>query len=264
MFRNNMKKFFSSALFVLLCTVAFSLASCNKATYLRADVETIEAESDGETNELVLHSDGTDFQLVSSPEWVMTMLTDSILKYVVEENTGNANREGEIVVSCGEQKLVLKVVQGLPATKLSVNPTSLAIPKEGGTLTVNVDTDASNPKVTAPEGFTATYADGKLTVEATPEAKKEGTITLKTGKLKATITLSEKPDVCSRCGGSGRVTCTECKGEGITFFEHDGCALGMCCDRCDGIEPGSEGLGPRGSSIGSGKMKCPTCGGRGK
>lgn len=255
-----MKKFFSSALFVLLCTVAFSLASCNKATYLRADVETIEAESDGETNELVLHSDGTDFQLVSSPEWVMTMLTDSILKYVVEENTGNANREGEIVVSCGEQKLVLKVVQGLPATKLSVNPTSLAIPKEGGTLTVNVDTDASNPKITAPEGFTATYADGKLTVEATPEAKKEGTITLKAGKLKATITLSEKPDICPTCGGSGRVTCTQCKGEGM-YWATDDWMSGTTCERCDGMIPG---MGPRGMAAGTGKMKCPTCGGRGK
>lgn len=258
-----MKKIFSSAFFALLCALTFCLASCNKATYLRADVETIEVESDGETNELVLHSDGTDFQLLSSPEWVMTMLKDSVLKYSVAENTAAANREGEIVVTCGEQRLVLKVVQSLPATKLTVNPTSLAVPKEGGTLTVNVDTDASNPKVTAPEGFTATYADGKLTVVATPEAKKEGTITLKAGKLEATITLSEKPDICPTCGGSGRVTCTGCKGEGVygQTMESGHCVI-FPCNLCDGRSPSGESFGPAPRM--SGKMKCPTCGGRGK
>lgn len=254
-----MKRIFYSAFFVLICTLTFCLASCNKATYLRADVETIEVESDGESNSIVLHSDGTDFQVLSSPEWVKAVLADSVLEYIASANEGTANREGEIVVACGEQRLALKVFQSLPATKLSVDPTSLVVPKEGGTLTVKVDTDASSPKVTAPQGYTTTYADGVLTIVATPEAAKEGTITLKAGKLEATIALSEKPDICSRCGGSGRVKCTKCGGEGVCW---DANAHMWTCKQCDGIAEKDDFIPEH--SIGTGKMKCPACGGSGK
>ena len=260
-----MKKILTQAIFTLVCAFTFCLASCNKATYLRADMDTIEVESDGETNKIVLHSDGSDFQLLSSPGWVMAMLNGNVLKYSVTENTGAANREGEIVITCGEQRLVIKVFQSLSATKLTVDPTSIAIPKEGGTFTVNVDTDASNPTITAPEGFTATYAEGVITIVATPEAKKEGAIVLKAGKLEATVELSEKPDICPRCGGSGRVKCTGCNGEGTYYYEYmEGCYTSVGCDRCDGVAPDGYNQGNCGPIVGSGKMKCPACGGSGK
>lgn len=74
---------------------------------------------------------------------------------------------------------------------------------------------------------------------------------------------------CMKCGGSGRVKCTKCGGYGIIS---DGPHSWYGCQRCGGKgycaidhEFGnSNAITTPGYRKGSGRMKCPKCGGRGR
>lgn len=240
----NMRKilFFLSA----VCMMAF--VSCGKkATYLRADVDQISVGASGKSGSVALHSDGTKFELESAPDWAGVQLTDSTLSYNIGENTTGAVKEDKIAVRNGEQLLVIVLRQGIPATVLTPEKSSLSFSYEGGTQTVNVQTDATDVNVSVTDGFSAEYSNGVLTVTAIPtdgESRVEGTATLTADALEATISLAVGTKTCATCGGRGKVRCSVCKGDGFLYNDFNG--MRPC--KCDGY----------------GVERCPTCGGKGR
>lgn len=252
-----MKSFRFFALFAL---VACIFCACQKkATYLKADVEKIEVPAAGVSGCIVLHSDGKDFKLDRTPEWANVTLTDSTLSYSIAQNTSGLTKDGDIVVLNGEQTLVISIVQGTPATVLKPKKSSVSFSYEGGTEEVEVETDATLVKVEATDGFKASYADGKVTIEAAPgdgNKRVEGKVTLHADDLTAEIAATVRSKVCATCGGSGRVRCTKCGGEGFISVAYGNCSMtSFGCTACGG--DGSD------MSIGSGRMRCPSCGGAG-
>lgn len=254
---------------LLLCCAAFT--ACKKATYLNADEASIMVPASGESRQVTLHSDANDFQLEEAPDWANVTLVDSVLVFNVSSNADGQKREGTIVVVNGSLRLELPIVQGTPATRLKPAASTLTFNYEGGTQEVNIDTDATSVTITPSEGLQAQYADGKLTVTAAPtdgSATRKGEVTLTADNLTAKVEVVIQSKVCATCGGTGRVRCTDCGGDGIVGSDNlvDGCG----CERCGGVGVGGMSsiafhMLEQGKSIaGSGKMPCPTCGGKGK
>lgn len=255
-------------LFILCAACLLAVTSCKKATYLKADVDQILVGASGDKGSVALHSDGTSFKLESAPDWVSVHIKDSTLTYSIGENTTGAVKEDKIAVSNGDQLLVLILRQGAPATVLAPEKSSLSFSYEGGTQTVNVQTDAIGVKVEVTDGFSAKYSDGVLSVTANPtdgESRVEGTATLTADALSATVNLTVGTKICATCGGKGKVRCTKCGGCGYIVI--NGTEIG--CTRCGGYSAGicssaAERAAARGISVqGSGRMRCPTCGGKG-
>ena len=108
----------------------------------------------------------------------------------------------------------------------------------------------------------AQYRNGKLTVKAPANngGTTSGIITLTCDEQKAVINVTLKGSFCQTCGGKGTVKCTKCGGRGYWIDNNaDGAYMG--CTRCGGS--GMEWSEINDLIEGSGRMTCPTCGGRG-
>ena len=260
------KKLFFGMMIALMAVVA---TSCKKATYLKADKASLTFAIKGGTETVHLSSDVTGFSVEEAPEWVEASIVDSTLTVTVAENTTGAKREGKIVVSVRGQEAAIPVVQNVVATHLSVSEESVTIPKEGGSQDVDVDCDG-DVQVDAPGFVTASYANGKLSVSASANdgGSKNGTIKLTADSFSAEVKVKLEGNICQRCKGTGKITCPECHGIGEVCYRKD--AFGDCswfdgCPKCGG-KLVSRGGGAYGSDLhasGSGKIKCPDCGGTG-
>lgn len=258
-------------LFALLALVACITCACQKkATYLKADVERITAPAAGVEGSVALHSDGSAYQIDRAPEWANVTLTDSTLTYKIGQNTTGSTLDADIVVVNGDQTLVISVIQGIPATVLSPKKGSVSFSYEGGTEEVEVQTDATLVTVEATEGFKASFANGKVTIEAAPgdgNNSVEGKVTLHADELTAEIKTTVRTKACATCGGSGKVRCRSCGGRG---YIDDGSGFLIGCTGCGGYDVGISSsaafrAAERGLSVeGSGRMRCPTCGGKGR
>lgn len=219
---------------LMLCLIA---ACGRKATFLESKVTNIEVDAEAYTDTVALLTDGGDISVKAKPDWIMTKMDGNVLTYAVAENSNAEDREGDIVLACDECEYTIHVAQVTPATCLVPNPTSLGFRSSGGTATVKVDTDAKTVKVEAPQGFETQYADGTLTVTAAAGAAANGgEVVLKAGKLEARLAINQLPDYCTRCGGSGRMLCPECKG--IDYEYTNCCTCDMrhyiTCTKCGG------------------------------
>lgn len=237
-------------------------AGCKKATYLESDVKDLTVAIAGQSDTIVLHSDVNDFKLDSAPEWAKSELKDSVLVVTVGKNDSNGERKGVIVVSNGDLKLNIPVLQQFKATHLELpSGNEVKIGKEGGTQTLAVDCDG-NVTVEGAEGFEAKCAGGKLTVTA---PKNDGAPIKKTIKLVADefsqeVTVEIAGTICPTCKGTGTVKCKSCGGEGSKFTMEPAPGL-YGCRAC-----GGKGYSCRASDAGyrngSGKQPCPTCKGK--
>ena len=94
---------------------------------------------------------------------------------------------------------------------------------------------------------------------ATMDAKKR---TIRSKARTTKVTNRQSNGKCSKCGGTGKVRCTQCHGkglyEGIAYGDDDTYIAG--CDKCGG---GGSDYGTGVVRKGSGRMKCPACGGTG-
>ena len=179
------------------------------------------------------------------------------------------DNEGKIVeLVGGEAKASITVKQADVCTRLITSTEKVTFPKEGGTETVDIDTDGSDVKVEAKEGVTAEYSNGKLTLTAPANegGTINGTVNLTCDEQAATINFTIEGSICPTCKGTGKVKCTKCGGKGYieTAAPHPAFPDEMNyymfgCDKCGGR------LDIRDPNYkeGSGKMPCPTCGGSG-
>lgn len=251
-----MKKItFLSKLAVLFVAIMFT--SCKKATFINIDKQAVTFQIEGGSETVSVSSDGS-WEVTSCPEWVKAEATsDSTLLLTVDANKAEQLQEGVLTLAGGEVTSEINVKQFYKATYIKVSETEVKIGKEGGTQVVTIDADGMvDHEVTG--DITPTFEGDKITI--TQPANEGGAITAVV-TLKAegidpvSINIVQDGNICPTCNGTGKVKCTKCKGKGsIDYLSHVG-----SCTKC-----GGKGEGDMLVRFGTGKMKCPTCGGTGK
>lgn len=243
------------------------LTACGGATFITPDKDSANFTIEGGEESVNISADGS-WEIAESPEWVTTTVQDSTLVINTARNETGTVHEGNIILTGKDNvQAVIKVTQASRCTHITPATDKVEFEKEGGTQTVNINTDGS-PKVEAPKGFTATYAGGVLTINAPANegGGKNGEIKLTGDDQGAVIAVSQKGNVCSRCNGTGKVKCSKCGGRGIRGGDPEWYG----CSSCGGSgyrhrysEPGYSSYDDVNYRKGSGKMKCPECGGSG-
>ena len=243
------------------------LTSCGGATVINTDKNAVDFTIEGGENTVSVSADGS-WNVKACPEWATTEIQDSTLVIKTARNESGAVRDGYIVLTGKDNvQAAIKLTQAAKCTHITPETDKVEFEKEGGTQTVKINTDGS-PQVEAPEGFTATYAGGVLTINAAANeaGAKNGEIKLTGDGQSATIAVSQKGKVCPRCNGTGKVKCSKCGGRGYTTSEGAfGFAVKYGCSKCGGSGNNDYEYGGAGTCHkGSGKMKCPQCGGSGQ
>ena len=250
-------------LFYYLSVVAlFVLTACNGATSITPDKDAVDFTLEGGEESVNISADGS-WDVAECPSWVKADAQENDLIINVSRNETGSLREGIIIISSGHLQEKITVKQAAKCTHITPETDKVEFEKEGGTQTVNIDTDGL-PQVEAPEGFTATYAAGVLTINtsANEDKGKSGEIKLSCEDQSATIVVSQKGNVCSKCGGSGKIKCPKCHGKGYTSYGGDA-AWG--CKSCGGRGYEGEGMDVGDCLVrGSGRIRCPQCGGSGR
>lgn len=237
-----------------------ALTACNGATSITPEKDEVSFTVNGGEESVSIDTDGS-WEIKECPDWVETEAEEDVLVIKTEKNETGEILKGDIVLKGkGDVTATIKVTQASKCTHITPESDKVEFDKEGGTQKINIDTDGT-PEVEASEGFSATYDNGVLTVTAPANeaGAKRGEIKLTCEDQKVTIYATQKGNICPTCGGSGKVRCNKCGGQGyIYYIQTDGIAG---CTRCGG----------RGCRVGeeddlvngSGKMTCPTCGGSG-
>lgn len=229
---------------ILFAVLVLMVSGCHKATYLSADENTVTMPRSGGTDSLILHSDGSHFTLISSPEWADVELQDSVLRISAKANPGTSIRKGVIAVGNDDQRLSLTLIQAAPASYMTLKENVVTIPQDGSAVTLEVETDGSSVVLEGPEGVTASYKAGVLTIKGSGNSGKtrKSKAVVVCDSVRRQITVVEKGTCCARCNGKKVVTCPYCAGQGEVY-----CPWYICS-----------------SCHGSGRITCPECKGKGK
>ena len=234
--------------------------SCKKTTFINPSAENLSYPIQGGEKLDTIHADG-DWEVKTCPDWLHIEKQDSVLKCVADENKSGAKRDGEITLEGDEVTRKITVTQAFICTRLIPDTTSMSFEKEGGKKSINIDTDGYDIHVEVNGNMTAKYDNGKLMVEvpANEGASSSGKIILTSDSQKAEIKVSLKGAICPRCGGSGKVKCTKCGGQGYEWLENDDMTYG--CTRCGGSGSGFLGYPSPQDNLrkGTGMMTCPVC-----
>lgn len=244
------------------------LTACGGATFITPDKDSVNFTIEGGEESINISADGS-WEIAESPEWVTTTIQDSILVIKTGRNESGAVREGNIVLKGkSDVESTIKVTQVAKCTHITPESDEVDFDKEGGTETVKIDTDGAL-QIEAPEGFTATFSDGVLTITAAANegGSRSGDIVLTCDEQSATILATQDGNICPTCNGTGRVRCSACGGKGYVSYPVRSMDIAYeGCRRCGGSGYDDQGwFETQGTGInrGSGKMTCPTCGGSG-
>ena len=262
----TMKHFLQFSLMLVLV----ALCSCNKAKNISVDNDKLVFAVNGGKQTIAVTADGN-YDIKDCPEWLKVETEKETLVLTATANTSGAMRDCMIqLVGADEVSVAISVIQPDKCTYITVSPTEVTIPKEGGSTTVAIETDGGNLDVQVNNGITAVYNDGKLTV--TSPANSGGTIngriTLTSDTVKTEVQVIVEGSICQRCGGTGKTKCFKCGGKGYTrdYWERKGFYCYYGCTNCGGSGEDGEGwfeYNGTGINKGTGKMTCPDCGGTG-
>lgn len=253
-----------------LALALLALCSCNKAKNISVDNDKMIFAVSGGEKTINVTADGS-YDVQDCPDWLQANTQEGMLTLTATANTSGVTRDCVIhLVGADGLSVPIAVVQPDKCTHINVSPSEVTIPKEGGSVDVQIDTDGGNLNVEVSEGINAQYADGKLTVSAPANegGTKRGTITLTCDAIKTVVNVTVEGSICPTCNGTGKVRCTKCGGKGWyqagAYNPMYGGPPTYGCERCGGRggwDGGNYGLDNL--HVGSGKMKCPTCGGSG-
>lgn len=236
-----MKKLISLTFLVLVAIVVISLSSCDKATYIKVDTDTISAMITGASGEIKVETDAKKVEVAYAPKWVNASYNDSlkVVQYEIGVNADRKLREDSIVIKCANMTHTILVKQSFKASYIKFNPSEASIPREGGTVEVEVEVDSEGPlsidnqNIASVNGRTITIKMG-----INPNTgKRNKKITVKCDDITETLNVTQESNCCPMCGGEGYLDepCHECGGEGLHY----------CCNF-------------------TGKELCPKCYGSGK
>lgn len=216
--------------------------SCKKATYLTANVENITFPKEGGNDSIILKSDVGSYKIFSQPEWVeVSIEKDSILVLRTKSNDENKIKSGNIIVGNGDLKLSIPVRQMKIATYLTFNEKSVSIPQTGGRIELEIETDGGNVKLEGIENINSFYKNGRLTLSSNgnegPTRKTNAFIV--SDSIKRPILVIESGTICTKCKGSGKITCYICRGTGVDYCPYRTCdlchgRLKVTCTECKG------------------------------
>lgn len=246
----------------LYLLAAISLASCQKATFLEVSQPTIEVGPTAKQGNIDCHSDATGYAVDKCPDWCQASFNDSTLVYSVFENTTGALRQDTLWISCSGISKALPIAQGTQTSFIKASQDVIDIAKEGGIVVVDIETDGSGFEVKAPEGVTATYSLGQLTVEAKasegPSLRDTVVVYDENQALKVAVNVAGF--FCGLCKATGQIDCPKCNGNGVVE-KRDGYHN---CSACGGYDVGPNETDMMLRLAGSGKVVCPWCDGTGK
>ena len=150
--------YLSVAALLLLC-------ACGGATYITPDNMSVNFPIDGGYDNVNIDADGS-WEIISCPDWVIADKQENVLSLKTDRNETGKILQGYIVLKGKEGvEISIQVTQATKCTHITPSEETVEFDKEGGTKTVNIDTDGTL-QLTVPEGFTASFADGVLTVNA--------------------------------------------------------------------------------------------------
>ncbi|MBR6247525.1 MAG: hypothetical protein IKQ89_00815 [Muribaculaceae bacterium] len=250
-----------SYIFMMAASAATLLCSCSKAKTITPSSDSVTFAITGGEKSISVAADGN-YNINECPEWVKAETTDTALIVSVGQNTTGAPRECTIKLVGDNVEVPIIIRQADKCTYITPAVSEVTFPKEGGTQEIAIDTDGANITVNCPEGVNASFADGKLTINAPTNqgGTIKGDITLSCDDVTNTVAVTVQGSICQRCNGKGKVKCTHCGGKGwidLGGEDYKGCTAcggyGVCRMPTD--------YTPK---LGSGKMTCPDCGGAGK
>ena len=255
---------------VFFIVTTLLLVSCGGASSIEVSDNQVSFSIEGGEKSVNVTADGT-WSVSDSPDWINTDAQNGVIIIRTARNESGAVREGNIALK-GKSgvEATIKVKQFSKCTHITAASSKVEFEKEGGTETIAIDTDGSL-QVEAPEGFSASYENGNLTVtaQANEGGAKRGEIKLTCDDQSATIYASQKGNVCQRCGGTGKITCPKCKGKGLVhvyvnpeFVDPSIVPDQQPCEKCGGYWDGTTEFTAEWRQ-GSGHIKCPDCGGTG-
>lgn len=255
-------------LFLLNLLMLAMLASCGGADNIQVSKDNLSFAREGGEENVNVTADGS-WNVKECPDWVTAEIHDSLMVVKVQNNETGTPREGDIVLAGKDDvTATIHVKQATKCTHITPASDKVEFEKEGGTQTIAIDTDGS-PQVEAPEGFTATYDNSTLSVTAPANeaGSKRGEIKLTCEDQSATIYATQKGNVCQRCGGTGKITCPKCNGKGLVHVYvapdlRDMVSDQQPCEKCGGHWGGTSDSNDW--KNGSGRIKCPDCGGTGQ
>lgn len=113
------------------------------ATYLRIEPETIHLAKNGAISQYAgIDYNGYIWKVNHCPEWVNVYKEGKTkLKIMASDNDTGSQREGTITVQSGSQISRANVIQSAFATYIKPSVEELKFPKEGGTKTVEIESD---------------------------------------------------------------------------------------------------------------------------
>ena len=246
-----------NAFLMAVCATAL-LCSCKQATIITPEKERVEFSIEGGEININVSSDGP-WEVKECPDWITAEILDSILVIKASCNETNKVREGSIKLASDKAEATITVRQVTICTYINPEINEVEIDKEGGTVTVKIDTDGTPTILETPEGFSVSYDSGVLTITASANdgASRHESILLSASPEQAStpIYVTQKGSTCPTCGGKGKITCTKCGGRG---YLSGGGEPGPCL-RCGG----RYGEFTQDDRNGSGRITCPDCGGAG-
>lgn len=246
---------------LVLTLVAIVFGSCKKATFITPSQQEVQFTKTGGEQQLVVSTDGS-WSVENCPEWLNAERADSMLVLKVEPNTTGAPRECEIQLVGGDGvKATVVVKQADVCTHIDPTVNEVTIPKEGGTTTIDIDTDGAHLEIIVSEGISAEFNNGTLSVTAPANegGTKHESLTISCDNIKTEVNVTVEGSICPTCNGTGKIRCPNCHGKG--WYPTNVGGGGAPCKRCGGFWCSNDLV--EDFEEGSGRIKCPDCGGTG-
>ena len=246
--------------FIFSLVALMALCACNHATFITPSQQEVQFSKAGGEQQIAVCADGN-WSVENCPEWLDAERADSMLVLKVEPNTTGAARECELQLVGGDGvKATVIVKQADVCTHIDATVDEVTIPKEGGTATIDIDTDGAHLDIRVSEGISAEFNNGTLSVTAPANegGTKHESLTIFCDNIKTDINVTVEGSLCPTCNGTGKVKCSKCGGRGNLGRDIEDYTI--ACTACGGWGHGWQVPGFR---EGSGRVKCPTCGGSG-
>lgn len=160
-------------------------------TFFSVSPEYVNFGKDSESQSISVEHDGLDFMIESSPSWVSVVKKGNGIIVSADDNTSSKNKEGVIVLTCGNLTKKIRVKQGAATTYMRFEPTSLRLPKGASTHDlvwhVGIDYDGYDFDINYNSDWLNVDKDDNLIfIRASDNetgANRYGSITIKSGNI---------------------------------------------------------------------------------